>query len=208
MSADDPDGFSSALRGESSDPALAKRLGDLLREQQGHAAQEVDEVTRRRVWQQLSSSIDADSNHASTHNRRAGWSRRAALAQAAVFAIVGIALGYFIGAPNPQAPPQIPHGRLEFAYGDLEVSRGSILDTVVTVEDPVEAMRPLTEALIGDRIAFEIHSVTGRAARRLIVTLPNELPPLSAAAFQRLNVTAVAGRGQAILFAKRSDSGQ
>lgn len=196
MTEEEDDRFAGALRGESADPALGRRLGELLRDKQKRASEADDEITRRRVWQQIAS-------HIGNESARVGWSRRAALAQAAVFAIVGIALGYFLGSPSP---PTATESQLEFAFGDLEVPRGSVDETSIAVADPLEALRPLTEALIADRIAFEIYSVGGGADRRVLFTLPRSIPLATGAALHTLNIAAEPGSSKAITFAKRGAS--
>jgi len=191
VSEEDEDRFADALRGKSDDPALAQRLGELLRTRQKEAASSVDELTRRRVWQQIDHRI-AVANPASGN-----WLRRTAFAQAAVFAIIGIALGYFLGTSTSGVPSP---GQLEFSYGDLEASRGALTDVIVAVDEPVEGLRPLTEALIRDQIAFEVHSVTDSPDRRLLVTYPATIPAASAEALRELGITPTPGATQSIRF--------
>jgi len=190
VSEEEDERFAGSLRGESTGHPLGRRLGELLRERHERASRDDDEIARRRVWQLIAARIGKETPGA----QGKAWVRRAAFAQAAVVAVAGIALGYFLAS----SVPTTPESRLEFSYGDLEVSRGMLSEAEVVVADPLEAMRPLTEALIGDRIAFEVYSVDGGADRRVLITLPASIPPATEAAFRALNLTPLPGASTAI----------
>lgn len=196
MSAADDDGrFEAALRGEDSDSPLARRLGEALRSQHQIALKQVDQLAQQRVWNSLARQLDS---FAPRNSPMWGFAR------AASFVFLGLAVGWFGGRIGW---PGAGETQLEFAYGDLERSRGDTLERTVIVQRPLDAMHTLTDAFIHDSLAFEIYSLPVPGERRIVFTWPSAVPAQSDRALKALAISPQSGTMYAITFTSRRGGG-
>jgi hypothetical protein len=192
----DEERFEDALRGASADPPLAWRLGEALRTQHRTALERMDQLAKQRVWNELARRINASGTRYTFH--------AAGFAKAAAFVFIGLATGWFVGRTGG---PGVSETGLEFSYGDLERSRGDMLERTVAVPRPMDAMRALTEAFIHDSVAFEVYSLPARGDRRVVFMLAAAVPPESARALEALGIASQAGAMHAVTFTMRTGGG-
>jgi hypothetical protein len=186
------DDFVAALRGEAGKTGAAGRLGETLRNRRRQALGNRDESAQMRAWRAIESKLPPAARPRATH----GTWERMRLAQAAALVAVGIGTGWFL-RPSMQTP--MTESRLEFAYGDFERPRGSLIEKTIPAAAPAESLRALTDALIADTIPFELYSVAG--GHRVLFAVPADANSRAARVLAQLGVETTAGETLSLTFA-------